>query len=260
LALFEQLSLDVAADRYILYGELFGGKYTHPDVPAHPGVEAIQTGVYYAPAVHFCAFDSAFEANGKKQYLDYGAAIRHFENFGIFHARVLFAGKLNEAMAFDTRINSRVPAQLGLPELDANLIEGVVVKPLYHSELKNVPYRPVIKLKNAEFDEEKKFHEAQQWSFVPQISSHSEALSFILEEIAGYVNNNRLNSALSKTGRLDFGNHKRMHAIREEMLEDVWVDFNGNNNGLLNDLSAAQRDWIRKRMIALINSQLNTYR
>ena len=53
LALFEQLSLDVRADRYILYGELFGGQYPHPAVPAHPGVAAIQTGVYYAPDVRF---------------------------------------------------------------------------------------------------------------------------------------------------------------------------------------------------------------
>jgi Rnl2 family RNA ligase len=260
LGLFEQLSLDVAADRYILYGELFGGSYPHPDVQAYPGVAAIQTGVYYAPAVHFCAFDLAFEVNGKKQYLDYGTAIRYFENFGIFYASILFSGKLNEALAFDTRIHSRVPAQLKLPPIASNLIEGVVIKPLHHSALKDFSCRPIIKLKNTEFEEEKKFHEAQKWSFLPKISSQSEALSFIVEGIAGYINANRVASAVSKTGRLDFGNPARLKTIREEMLEDVWVDFNGNHNGLLDDLSAAQRDWIRQRTEALINSQLNNYR
>jgi Rnl2 family RNA ligase len=260
LGLFEALSLDVKADRYILYGELFGGKYPHPDVPVHPGVEAIQTGVYYAPAVHFCAFDLAFEADEKKQYLDYDAAIRYFENFGILYARVLFSGRFNEALAFDTRIPSRVPAQLGLPPIGDNLIEGIVIKPLRHSDAKEVAGRPVIKLKNAEFEEEKKFHEAQKWSFIPNVSAKSEDLSFIVDEIAGYINANRVDSAVSKTGRLDVGNPARLQAVREEMLADVWADFNGTHHGLLDELSAAQRDWIRQRTIALINSQLNHYR
>jgi Rnl2 family RNA ligase len=257
LSLFERLSLDVPADRYILYGELFGGHYPHPGVPAHPGVAAIQTGVYYAPGVHFCAFDLAFEAGEKKHYLDYGTAIRYFEAFDIFYARVLFAGKLNEALAFDLRINSTIPALLKLPALEANLIEGVVIKPLRHSELKNVEFRPVIKLKNPEFDEDKKFHEAEKWSFIPRISSKSEELSFILAEIAGYINVNRLNSALSKIGRLDLGNPARLQTIREEMLADVWADFNLNHNQLLDDLRANQQDWLRNRMVALINGQLN---
>ena len=257
LSLFEQLSLDVPADKFILYGELFGGQYPHPDVPAHPGIAAIQTGVYYAPGVYFCAFDLAFEAGEKKYYLDYGTAIRSFENFGIFYARALFAGKLNEALDFDLRIPSTIPVLLKLPALDSNLIEGVVIKPLRHSELKNVEFRPVIKLKNPEFDEDKKFHEAEKWSFIPRISSKSEELSFILAEIAGYINVNRLNSALSKIGRLDLGNPARLKTIREEMLADVWADFNLNHNQLLDDLRANQQDWLRNRMVALINGQLN---
>ncbi len=257
LALFEQLSLDVRADRYILYGELFGGQYPHPGVPVHPDVAAIQTGVYYAPGIHFCAFDLAFETGEKKYYLDYGTAIRYFEEFGIFYARVLFAGKLNEALDFDLRINSTVPALLKLPALNGNLIEGVVIKPLRHSELKNVGLRPIIKLKNPEFDEEKKFHEAEKWSFSPRISSKSEALSFILEAIAGYLNANRVNSALSKIGRLDWSNPARLQTIREEVLADVWTDFNLNHNQLLDDLSADQQEWLRNRMKALINGQLN---
>jgi Rnl2 family RNA ligase len=220
-------------------------------------VAAIQTGVYYAPDVRFCAFDLAFEAGERKHYLDYGTAIRYFETFGIFYARVLFAGKLNEALEFDLRINSTLPALLKLPPLEANLIEGVVIKPLHHSELKDDEPRPVIKLKNAEFEEEKKFHEAEKWSFIPNISSKSETLSFILEEIAGYINANRVNSALSKIGRPDPGNPARLQAIRAEVLADVWADFNLNHHQLLDELSADQQDWLRNRVTALINGQLN---
>jgi len=252
LALFEQLSQEIEADKYIIYGELFGGKYPHPDVPAHPSVEAIQTGVYYCPSVNFCAFDIAYETGGKKHYVDYTKAIRYFEASGVFYAHALFTGKLNEAMEFNTRINSKVPAQLGLPELSENLIEGVVIKPASHSELKDLEFRPVVKLKNPEFDEEKKFHEAEKWSFVPKAVSRSEELSFILDELSDYLNENRLNSAVSKTGKIDLANPARMEEIRSEIVNDTWTDFNGNNNGLLDELTEEQKEWVRKRMRVMV--------
>jgi Rnl2 family RNA ligase len=251
LQLFEALSLELKADKYIVYGELFGGKYPHPEVPSDPDVEAIQTGIYYAPSVHFCAFDLAFEIEGKKEYLDYDKAMAYFDQCGILYAKPLLIGKVNEVQNFNIRINSSIPAQLGLPELEQNLIEGVVVKPLNHSQL-NLSARPVVKLKNPEFDEEKKFHESEAWSYTKKVVSKSEELTFILEEIGVYINENRLQSAISKTGKIDRENEARMQEIREEVLNDTWIDFNENNNGLLSELEEAQQDWLRKRMNARI--------
>ncbi len=251
LGLFEELSLELKADKYILYGELFGGKYPHPDVPADPDVEAIQTGIYYAPSVQFCAFDLAIETNGKKEYLDYDKAMKYWDQYGILYAKPLLIGKVNEVQNFNIRIHSSIPSQLGLPELEQNLIEGVVVKPLHHHHL-NLSLRPVVKLKNPEFDEEKKFHESEAWSFKKKVISKSEELTFILEEISMYINGNRLQSAISKTGKIDRGNETRMNEIREEVLRDTWTDFNENNTGLLSDLTAEQQEWLRKRMDARI--------
>lgn len=250
---FEQLAQDMPAQRYILYGELFGGKYPHPAVAPDPHVQAIQTGVYYSPVVRFCAFDVAVEtADGTKRYIDYDTAIVYFERFGIFYAKALFTGKWNEALNFDTRIHSGIPAQLQLPELPSNLIEGVVIKPLRHSELATLDIRPVIKLKNPEFDEEQKFHEAEKWSFIPEVSSRSEQLSFLVAEMARYVTKNRLNSVLSKTGSFDACNQQRTEEIRKEFLEDVWVDFNEDSGNLLADLDEQDRRWVRERIAARI--------
>ncbi len=251
--LFEQLERDIPANRYIIYGELFGGKYPHPDVAPDPHVQAIQTGVYYSPSVRFCAFDIAIEtADDVKTYLDYDVSMDYFERFGIFYAKALFSGKWNEALNFNTRIDSRIPAQLNLPELTPNLIEGVVIKPLSHSAIIEHGMRPIIKLKNPEFDEEKKFHEAEKWSFVPNVSSRSEELSFLVEEMANYITENRLNSVLSKTGRLDTANEKRLSEIRKEFLEDVFVDFNEDNGHILTDLDTAKMQWLRDRVAARI--------
>lgn len=254
LRLFEKLSSDIAAEKYIIYGELFGGKYPHPEVEPVKDVHAIQTGVYYTPDIEFCAFDIAIETDGtaSKYYLDYESSVAYFDEFKIFYAKPLLIGKFNEAMNFNIRINSAVPKEFNLPELNDNLIEGVVIKPF--NQLDNNDFqRPVIKLKNPEFDEEEKFHEAEKWSFIPNVSSKTEELSFIVDELRNYVTQNRLKSAVSKIGTLDLNNQSRVSEIKKEFLEDVITDFNENNDNLLNDLSPEDKTWIAER----INSEIN---
>ncbi|GEN76032.1 RNA ligase family protein [Chryseobacterium hagamense] len=254
LRLFEKLSSEIVAEKYIIYGELFGGKYPHAEVERVKDIHAIQTGVYYAPSIEFCAFDIALETAGpaSKYYLDYETAMDYFEQFGIFYAKPLFIGKFNEALNFNIRINSAVPKDFGLPELKDNLIEGVVVKPFNQTD-HTIFSRPIVKLKNPEFDEEDKFHEAEKWSFIPGVSSKTEDLSFIVEELRNYITLNRLKSAVSKTGKPDIDNPHRMSEIKTELLEDAITDFNENNNHLLNDLSENEKYWIRERIHAEID-------
>ncbi|WP_428070352.1 RNA ligase family protein [Chryseobacterium gambrini] len=257
LRLFEKLSSDIAAEKYIIYGELFGGKYPHPEVAPLKDIHAVQTGVYYTPDIEFCAFDIAIETDGSdsKYYLDYESSVAYFDEFKIFYAKPLLIGKFNEAMNFNIRINSAVPKEFNLPELNDNLIEGVVIKPF--NQLDNNDFqRPIIKLKNPEFDEEEKFHEAEKWSFIPNVSSKTEELSFIVDELRNYVTQNRLKSAVSKIGTLDLNNHSRVSEIKKEFLEDVITDFNENNDNLLNDLSPEDKTWIAERINAEINKMI----
>lgn len=257
LRLFEKLSSDITAEKYIIYGELFGGKYPHPEVAPLKDIHAIQTGVYYTPDIEFCAFDIAIETDGSdsKYYLDYESSVAYFDEFKIFYAKPLLIGKFNEAMNFNIRINSAVPKEFNLPELNDNLIEGVVIKPF--NQLDNNDFqRPIIKLKNPEFDEEEKFHEAEKWSFIPNVSSKTEELSFIVDELRNYVTQNRLKSAVSKIGTLDLNNHSRVSEIKKEFLEDVITDFNENNDNLLNDLSPEDKTWIAERINAEINKMI----
>ncbi|MES2774421.1 MAG: RNA ligase family protein [Bacteroidota bacterium] len=259
LLLFEQLSLDIEADTYIIYGELFGGRYPHPRVSPDPNVEAIQTGVYYSPSIAFCAFDIAFEREGIKQYLDYDSAIRYFEQSGLLYVKPLFTGKLNEVLDFNLRINSTIPPALGLPPLDNNLIEGVVIKPLAHSSLRHTDLRPIIKLKNPEFDEDNKFHEAEKWSFIPKVSTRTEQLSFLVEAMAPYINANRINSAISKIGRPDPANEQRQAAISKEILDDVCDDFDIDNDQMLAELEVENYNWIRQRLTVLIRDGMQQH-
>ena len=259
LRLFEYLSNTIAGSKYILYGELFGGKYPHPNVEiTNKNLQAIQTGVYYAPDIHFYAFDIAVvDDDGEKSYLDYETVVSYAEQFSIPYVKPLFIGKFNEAVNFNIRINSPVPKELGLPELEHNLIEGIVVKP-YQKDSTLFSKRPIIKIKNPEFEEEERFHQAEKWSFVPNISSKSEDLSFITSEIKTYVSTNRLESVVSKVGALDLNNSQRMLEIQSEFLQDVLTDFNENNGNLLAELEQEDRNWITERIKSDIQKVLVT--
>jgi Rnl2 family RNA ligase len=250
LRLFEDLSARENGYRHIVYGELFGGKYPHPEVEADENLHAIQTGVYYSPGIRFCAFDIAIVQHpaSPKRYLDYETAISYFEKHGIFYAKPLLIGKYSDAINFNTRINSGIPKQLNLPELADNLIEGVVIKPFNLVDQDTISARPIVKLKNKEFDEENRFHQAEKWSYIPDVSSKSEDLSFIFAELRNYITPNRLESAISKIGALDFQNELRLQEIERELVQDTLIDFNENNGNLLQELASEDRAWIEERV------------
>lgn len=263
LQLFEQLSLDFSAQKYTLYGELFGGDYPHTEVEQDSNFKAVQTGVYYKPDVDFCAFDIAFEMEeGSKEYLSYEAAIEYLEEFQILYAKPLLIGKMNEVMDFDTRINSVLPEKFDLPPLEDNLIEGIVIKPYQALSNNFSKTRPILKIKNLEFEEQEKYHQAEKWSFEGKISSLSIELDFLLTDIRTYVTQNRLESAISKIGVLDKTNLGRLEEIEKEFLEDTFQDFNEDNNQILNELTEEQREWLTNRVKAeiknLIFSEENT--
>ena len=260
IRLFEELAAIEGGAKFIIYGELFGGKYPHKEVNSKDNIQAIQTGVYYTPKISFCAFDIAIEHDGtdSKSYLEYELAISYFEKHEVFYAKPLFIGKFGEAMNFDTRINSTIPEQLNLPQIEDNLIEGVMVKPYNQLTDKSILVRPIVKLKNPEFDEEKKFHQAEKWSYIPNISSNTEDLSFILDELRNYITINRLESAISKIGALDLKNEKRINAIRNELTQDTMVDFNENNNNLLEELSVDQKKWLKERIESEANNLITS--
>jgi Rnl2 family RNA ligase len=250
IQLFEDLSRQVDADKYIIYGELFGGEYPHDDVIEDSNVNAIQTGVYYSTTINFCAFDIAIQKRNSspKYYLDYETSISYFEKHNILYAKPLLIGKFGEATSFNTRINSTIPSQLNLPDIKGNLIEGIVIKPFNQSDNSLLSARPIVKLKNKEFDEEDKFHQAEKWTYIPNVSSKSEDLSFILDEIRNYITTNRLESAISKTGALDFDNQQRIVEIETEFFNDTLIDFNENSQNLLNELSDEEQNWINDRV------------
>ncbi|GIJ48458.1 hypothetical protein Val02_53440 [Virgisporangium aliadipatigenens] len=171
-----------------LYGELYGGHYPHPDVPPVPGAAPVQTGIWYAPEIRFALFDVLVDGGA---YLPYAEVARVAAAAGLDSVPLLARGRQSEVDAVPVRYPTRVPGLLGLPPIDGNLAEGVVVRP---DAALPPEGRPAVKRKIAEFDE-RRFDAGRAWD--PSVPLTADELRRIAVSM---VNAPRIASARSKVG------------------------------------------------------------
>jgi Rnl2 family RNA ligase len=199
------------AAQTVLYGELIGGGYPHPDVPPVPGLSPVQTGIWYTPALAWVLFDALVAAGDDDEHGEL-LAYRELEELagaaGVRTAPRLARGTRAELERVEVRFPTRVPAWLGLPPLPDNLAEGVVLRP----DARGAPAdRPVIKRKLPEFDDER-FREAEGWD--PGHLTEAELLAWVDR----MVQPARLASARSKVGA-------DPAAVADEVALDVAIDL-----------------------------------
>eukprot|EP00756_Hemistasia_phaeocysticola_P018329 Hpha_TRINITY_DN15585_c1_g8::TRINITY_DN15585_c1_g8_i4::g.103903::m.103903 len=128
-----------------VFGELYGGRYEHPDVPRGGVARPVQHGVWYSPDVRYVAFDVF--ADGR--FINFEEARRLCRGVDIPFAEPLFSGSLQKCLDFPVRFVTHVPRTLGLPVLADNWAEGVVVRP----KIEPSKGRGLFKLKIPEFGE-----------------------------------------------------------------------------------------------------------
>ena len=203
-ASFRQLFQDIFTDfpnitTILVYGELFGGAYPHPDIAPLPDAILVQTGVYYSPAIEFCIFDIATVGEEQEAtYLPYPAMKKYCHAVALLHSQALYVGKLAEALRYDANFESTLPALLGYPPLPTpNKAEGIVIKPL-HNETIQTPkgaLRPILKRKIQEFSE-------TQYQQATGQKADNEGLTALKQLAYQMLTPNRLNNAISKVGRV----------------------------------------------------------
>lgn len=205
----------------VIYGELFGGGYQHKEVESVKDAVKVQKGIEYAPYNEFYAFD--IKLNGIT-YLDTEVVNQIFEETGFFYAKILFQGTLEEALRFSNVFNSKIPAWLGLPELENNMCEGTIVKTLKTRYFGNGA-RIILKNKNEKWVEKSKMVKKQAKTVHKQVH-FSEKAQEIWEEIQQYATANRLNNVVSKIGEFEpkmIG--KVIGLFAQDILEDFGKDF-----------------------------------
>jgi len=210
----------------LIYGELFGGHYPHPAVVPVDGVAPVQTGVYYAPDIQFCAFDLAIvDRAGAGAFVPFRRACELFADAGIPTAPVLATGTLHDLLALPIEFATRVPAQLGLPALPDNWAEGMVIKPWESGAPLGAP-RPVVKRKRAEFAETE-YHQARAWAPVARASDPLDAAEAALTAM---ITEPRIDSAIGKLGLPAGG---AIEAVVDEVLSDLRDELDRTHGALV---------------------------
>lgn len=195
---------------FVAYGELLGGAYPHPDVVPVPGLSAVQTGIWYAPDIHWVVFDVlvARADDDDGIFLAHGEVETLAQAHGFLVPPLIRRGRRSELESVPVRASTRFPALLGLPPIADNIAEGIILKP----DLRLAPAdRQIIKRKIPEFDDAK-FDESAAW--IPERLSVDELLVWV-ERL---VNPARMQSARSKVGAA-------RTAILDEIVLDVAVDL-----------------------------------
>lgn len=245
--------------KVFVYGELFGGEYPHPDVPAVPHVQAVQTGIYYSPKIEYCAFDMAFEMKGHlvtRDYLDYDKALNLFQQVGMMSAEPLFMGRYEDALAYSPEFDSTISTLLDLPKLPfQNRAEGIVIKPikLIYVETPKGKVRPILKIKIPEFAEDRRFHQATKWTsqkFSP-LPTPTQGLSIeeeLNQEMLALVTETRLSNVISKIGRVSKSDGDRKQQLVQLLMQDVLETFNEEWESIFSGLSGESQQILMEQL------------
>ncbi|SMB82879.1 RNA ligase family protein [Deinococcus hopiensis] len=211
---FERNGLLLPGADLVLYGELYGGGYPHGDVPRVNAFSPIQTGIWYAPDLHWSPFaalvaqpdDEGGELLALNEWVDLAGAV------GLMLPPVLARGPRAELIALPERFLSRVSARHHLPPLTQNVAEGYVLwldrrMPLGRPMAAK---RKIPEMREADFDGSRAFDPLR-----------ALPLADLLTLVPLLVGRARLESARSKVGP------HSLKALLDEVELDVFIDLEG---------------------------------
>lgn len=238
----------------VIYGEVFGGGYKHKEVEPVKEAIKVQKGIQYAPYNEFYGFD--IKLNGIT-YLDTDVVNQIFEETGFFYAKVLFQGSLEDALRFPNVFDSKIPAWLGLPELENNMCEGTIIKTLKTRYFGNGA-RVILKNKNDKWVERSKMVKKDRKE-TQKPADFSENAQNIWEEIQRYATANRLNNVVSKIGEFEPKmTGKIIGLFAQDILEDFEKDFPDAFNSIEKDEQKRINKKLNTLVIDLIKEELMT--
>ncbi len=215
-------------EEIIIFGELFGGIY--PNIKSK--YKAIQKEVYYSPDLHFYAFDIYIKKNNKENgyFLDYEESCNIFESVNILYAKPLaIYEKFEDALKHNIHYNSTIPEIFGLPKLEINKAEGVILrnmkaidKNIFDKEdNKYLAEKIIIKLKIAEFMESKQEKKIKnKTELEPNIFKNWQ------NKAKAEMTKNRLQNAISKIGILNENNRNDIYKL---YIDDILEEINGKD-------------------------------
>jgi len=241
---------DTTTLEIVVYGEIMGGNYPHPDITKNLTAKSVQSGIYYSPDNHFYVFD--ITVNG--EYLHLNFANNLFDHLGFLYAKELFHGTLSEALKFPNDGLSQIYKEFDLPELKAgmmgknkngedniNIMEGVVLRPVQPVILKSGS-RVIFKNKNNKWSE----HNQTKKPKAPSEPLQRQA-QLVYEDVSAYLSENRLHNVISKFGEVKQKEFGKLLAL---FIRDTIMDY--HKDGGIDDWNKLDKPDV-KRINKLIN-------
>lgn len=234
-------------------GELIGGDYPHETVEQF-NISRVQKGVYYCPNYEFYAYDIKYcDAIGKWKYINYDVCMNIFKTLGFWYAKPLTSGMFNDIVNYDPTFQTTIPDMFGLPRIDNNIAEGVVIKPIEPMYLPNGS-RVIFKNKTEKFNETlkdtpKKFKKI----FIDDVPAD---IKEVLNDMVLMVTDNRLNNVISKIGQV---NPKDKGKLIGLLARDVLKEFEKIYNDKLTSIDKQDRKIITKKLSILCESLVMQY-
>lgn len=219
----------------VVYGELFGGHY--PDAKKKdPSIKMVQKGIAYCPDLDFFAFDIKVDG----EYINADDVEMLCRAFDIFHAKILFRGKLEDCLKYPNEFLTLIPGYYGLPDIAGNICEGVVIKPIKNAYFRNGS-RVIIKNKNEKWSEKEKKEPKEKMVTILCIEANR-----LLGEALNLATENRLKNILSKwegdVTSKDFGR------LMQLMNVDALDEFNKDHKEDFDKLPKDEQKYINKAL------------
>ncbi|KAK7197213.1 mitochondrial RNA ligase 2 [Novymonas esmeraldas] len=233
--------IGVSPSTVLVNGELFGGKYDHPNVPKRRqsvmvagkprSITPVQSNAFpqYCPDLRFLAFDLKYRVAEEEPYrtLTFDEATAIFEKIpNLLYARAIIRGPLSKVAAFDVeRFITTIPPLVGMGDypLKGNWAEGLVVKHRRRGEPGfDGKMQTIMKFKCTAFQEISndsrlgprvdELEEVRRESIsvsgvqLPDLESilHDPHMLRATQHLLDHVCENRLQSVLSKVGTAPF--------------------------------------------------------
>ena len=240
------LAVNHDADGVILFGELFGGRYSEATEPHSDHTRPVQQGIWYSPRIEWMVFDIALRTATGGRFLPYNVVVQLAARHGFFCATPLRIDTYQRCLDYPARFLTTIPRALHsqrqhadpLPALIDNLAEGIVVKPWDVATA--AANRPILKFKIEEFSE--------GGGQPPADASGAALRAYML----GLVNSNRLAAAFSKIGPPPPSgrSHKQWAARVATMATEDCLDTIGDA-----DTGRLFRDQLYCKALGIINNE-----
>lgn len=208
-------------EQICIYGELCGGKY-EGYTSQHRETKVVQKGIQYHPDNLFLAFDMTLN----NKVIDYEKFLEILDQYQIPYIPSLFKGTLEDCLSYPNNFLTTLPSKYGLPDLEGNICEGVVIKSYTPIVNEDGMFHLMLKNKNEKW---KEIEETANKKDKEKKLNLPDNLKAILDDLSRYITENRLNNVVG-----NYGPYKKNQfgLLLKEFTADIIKDYSKDSNSL----------------------------